>query len=106
MSRRFSFSLTTNAYVEIEEARFQINQLTAQEVDEVCVDLARVTLLDSMLLGQLVRLCLALKAKGIVMRLENVTFYGRTVIHHANLDSMFGLPSPEPPRWETTMTSM
>ena len=105
MNRVVTFELTKEAHVEIEEIRFQANQLTRADVDEVRVDVGRVELLDSMLLGQLVRLTLALKAREIPLRLMGLSFYGRTVIHRANLDGIFGLEMPEPPRWES-MTAL
>ncbi|CAN5471833.1 hypothetical protein BH09SUM1_BH09SUM1_32650 [soil metagenome] len=95
------FKLSRDAHVEIEEVRFRVGQLTAGDASEVVLDMEEVLILDSMLLGQIVRMVLALKAIGISMRLANLTSHSRIVVHHANLDSMFGLQTLEPPQWDS-----
>jgi anti-anti-sigma factor len=91
--------LSPNAHQEIDQLRSEIDQLLQTDVSVLVVDMRQVTLLDSMLIGQLVKICLNLKARGATMQLHNLHPRARTVIRHSNLDHLFGL-TIELPRWE------
>jgi anti-anti-sigma factor len=97
--------LLRDPYVELEEALFQLNELLPRDAREMVVDLGNVARIDSMIVGKLVNLHLALEQRRVRLRLVQLSPQARQVIHHAHLDSVFGLNAPEPPRFDRPITS-
>lgn len=95
-----TYKLENDPHSGLENFRFQVGQMTLEDGDFVVVDLENVRLLDSMLLGQLVGFHVALRKRGVALRLVGLNAHARQVINHSHLDSLFGLTPPEPPRWD------
>ncbi|MBI1292662.1 STAS domain-containing protein [bacterium] len=98
-AKRRLITLTRDAYVELEELRRDSEWLNAESLQEVVINFKAVTLLDSMMVGHLVKLKLALKARNIGLRLENLSPGARMVLYHSHLGDLFGI-ALAPPRWE------
>lgn len=93
--------LLHSPYEELEELHLRLGDILDGETREFILDMENVGLLDSLVLGKLVRLHLSLKHRGVTLRLLNLSSHARLVINHANLDPLFGLAAPQPPRWDT-----
>ncbi len=90
-------------YPALEEIKLQIGNL--ESGSQVELNISSVPVLESILLGQILRTCLACTDRGIKFTLSGVNAHSRWVIHNANLDTVFGLPKFEPPRWDSEVTS-
>jgi anti-anti-sigma regulatory factor len=90
-------------HLTIEEIRLEIGGLS--HGDRVELDLREIEILDSMLLGQILKTFLIAKEYGVEFQLLHCNAHARWVIHQSNLDSVFGLPRYEPPRWDSDVTS-
>ena len=103
---RSLYPLSREPHLELEELRERLDELSSREEKEVVLDFSAVGLLDSLLLGQLVRLRLSLQKRGLHLVLINLNFQARMVVHHANLDALFGLAVQEPPRWDSNISTL
>ena len=93
------FKISRDAYVELEEVYSRVGDLSEDEEEEVVLDLEDAGQLDSVMMGQLVRLQVTLQRSGGRLRLVKLPQQARQMIHHAQLDTLFGLTPPELPRW-------
>lgn len=93
----------TDPHLELEEIRLELGRM--ENGTQVVLDISEISLLDSILLGQILRTCLYCQDRNLNFSLTGVNNHARWVIHNANLDTVFGLPKFEPPRWESDITA-
>lgn len=84
------YRLSQDAHLEIENIRLHIDTSSMSD-EEIHLDLRALQMLDSMLIGQLVRLQQHCQKLRRPVRLTNMNMQARVAIHHSNLDSLFGL---------------
>ena len=95
--------LTADAHYQLESLRHDGEWMNRPGLREVVLDFAGVTMLNSMMVGHLVKLKLGLKARHIGLRLDNLSPSARLVLYHSNLGELFGI-ALAPPRWEADNT--
>jgi anti-anti-sigma regulatory factor len=98
-NKRRHIKLSRQAHVELEELRRDSEWLNAESLQEVVIDFSEVTILDSMMVGHLVKLKLALRARNIGLQLDNLNPSARMVLYHSHLGELLGI-ALAPPRWE------
>ncbi len=91
--------LTADAHYQLEALRQDGEWMNRSDLREVVLDFTGVTMLNSMMVGHLVKLKLGLKSRHIALRLENLSPSARLVLYHSNLGELFGI-ALAPPRWE------
>jgi anti-anti-sigma regulatory factor len=93
------YVLTRDAHTEMDALRNDTDLFSSSEIREVVLDFSGVPLLDSMLVGMLVRIKLQLQARGIALTLKGLDAKARMVLYHSNLGDLLGI-ALAPPRWD------
>ena len=91
------FRLTSQAYAEVGDLLLEVPALQANEVAELVLDMGAVVLLDSMLIGQLVRLQLACGRSGFALKLDGLSPNVLRTLTFSGVGELFGFETPDPP---------
>ncbi|MDX2175741.1 MAG: STAS domain-containing protein [Candidatus Sumerlaeia bacterium] len=91
--------LCTEPYQELGDLHARLPELFSGGVKVIVVDLAATPFIDSMVIGQLVKLQLECHRRSGLLELRNIGDNARRTLGYSGLAELFGLDEPEPPRF-------
>jgi len=90
---KLSYKLSGHAAAELERVRTEIINIAAETtVSYVEIDLTDVESPDSLFLGQMLRLHLALRGMGAELKLTNLSRSSEMVFRNSSLDRVMRIP--------------
>jgi anti-anti-sigma factor len=93
----FQVKLGENPFLELSELLEQVPGSKRRGTTSIKVSLARITLLDSMLVGLLVRLRLQCDREGLSLALVEMTPDVARTFAYSGVAELFGIQAPQPP---------
>lgn len=92
--------LSQDVHSEIFDLLMQVPNLKEEGVLEVHLDCTEVNFMDSMVIGQVVRLHLSLEREGMKLHLQRLSPDVQRTFNYSGVGELLGLAAPEPPKFE------